>query len=91
LPATKERNRQRSGTDPRKKVGVTGIEHIVDSSGNQSLSEVRAANSGAVSLDSSATDPLLALVMANWSKLSGADQVAIVAIVQATTERSAIE
>lgn len=71
-------------------MGVTGIEHIVDSSGNQSLSEVRAANSGAVSLDSGEIDQSLAIVMANWSKLSATDRAAIVSIAQKTTQRSAI-
>jgi hypothetical protein len=70
---------------------VTGIEHLADSSGNKSIFEVRAANSGALSLDSNRTDALLAFVMANWSKLSAADRVAIAAVVQATTGRSAIE
>jgi hypothetical protein len=71
-------------------VGVTGTEHIGGSSVNHSISEIGAANSGAFSLDSSLSDPLLASVLASWSKLSPADRAIIAASVQAALDRSVI-
>jgi len=64
-------------------MGVTGLEHPADSTGNSAVRDQSSAESGAVGAQTAFADPDLAAVVEAWPSLPEAIKAGILAMIRA--------